>query len=496
MKTGTNNMLKAVLASIGISLMLSGCQTAVVEVESVVIDKESIDVMRDATVQLTATVLPDNATDSEVTWRSSDNGVAIVSATGEVTGVAIGTATISATAGGQAALCRVNVIGKATEAISIEPNTLSIARNEEYRLKVSFTPEDTDQTSVTWKSSDPSVADVDQSGWVTAYSIGEITITAVCGEADATATVTVTPIQMESFELSPGTADVVTGGYIKLRATVYPEDADWDNMDWSSSDETVATVDGTGRVHALTAGDVTISAKFGNLSSSCKLSVVDPKAAVGDYYYSDGTWSGTLDESKEVIGIVYYVGQHENDFSDYSATGIGKSRCNGYVMALTNACDKYCYWGPEDHSSLGCYPVDDHGERMNNYDDNSGDNDWSGYDYTKRIEAAAVANGGPGPDTAAQYPAIYYTLSYDDIVAAPSGSSGWFLPAISQLWELYMNMDLLSKAEAGLPNDWYWSSSEDFYAYDIALGINMGSRVVRANWKESRTNFVRCVLAF
>lgn len=488
--------IKGFLAALGMSLMFSGCQTPVIEVQSVVIDKENVDVTRDGTVQLTATVSPENATDNEVVWRSSDNGIATVSSTGLVTGVAVGTATISATAGGQAAMCRVNVTDKVTEAISIEPASVSIARKEEYSLKVKFTPEDSDQRTVEWSSSDTTIVKVDNSGWITGCGIGEATITAVCGEASATASVTVTPIQMQSLSLGPQNADVIIGGYIKMRTTISPEDADWDVMDWSSSDETVATVDETGRVHALGTGTATISCRFGELEANCTLSVVEPGASVGDYYYSDGTWSGTLDPDKEVIGIVYYVGQHENDFSDYSATGIGKTRCNGYVMALADAFADYCYWGPEDQSDLECYPVDNHGERVDNYSNNGGDNDWSGYDYTRKIVAAAEANGGPGPDRAATYPAIYYTLAYGDMVKAPSSSSGWFLPAVSQLWSLNQNKGLLSKAGAELPDEWYWSSSEDFYAYDIAIVVDSGGNRILDNYKETMASKVRCVLAF
>ena len=65
---------------------------------------------------------------------------------------------------------------------------------------------------------------------------------------------------------------------------------------------------------------------------------------VGDYFYSDGTFSTEREASKTCIGIVFYVGQHENDGSDYSATGIGQAKCHGYAVAVQDAASN-CIWG-------------------------------------------------------------------------------------------------------------------------------------------------------
>lgn len=86
--------------------------------ESLTLNLESVEFEEGASVQLTAVITPDNATDKSVTWSSSNASIATVDATGKVTGVKVGTATITATtANGLTATCNVTVKAKADSAI-------------------------------------------------------------------------------------------------------------------------------------------------------------------------------------------------------------------------------------------------------------------------------------------------------------------------------------------------------------------------------------------
>lgn len=86
---------------------------------------------------------------------------------------------------------------------------------------------------------------------------------------------------------------------------------------------------------------------------------------------------------------------------------------------------------------------------------------------------------------------------HEETVPTPENSTGWFLPAISQLWCVFENRQLLEDAGAGMKVDWYWSSSEDYWGPSQgALGLNMNSSNVRYNMKTSNTNLIRPVLAF
>ena len=131
---------------------------------------------------ITATVKPDDATNKALTWKSSDETVATVDATGKVTGKKIGTATITATAqdgSGVSGSCTVTVLSD-VKTVTVEPANLTLGQNKSYTLKatVEVFGSGTD-TGVTWTSSDTTIATVDATGKVTATDkVGTVTITA------------------------------------------------------------------------------------------------------------------------------------------------------------------------------------------------------------------------------------------------------------------------------------------------------------------------------
>ena len=86
---------------------------------------------------------------------------------------------------------------------------------------------------------------------------------------------------------------------------------------------------------------------------------------------------------------MFAVGHSEYDASDYSSTGIGKAKCNGYVIALNDASTSYAMWGPKGQE-LGCYPKDEFGDPIQNGRENGQYNDWYG-----SSSEAAVDNPGP-----------------------------------------------------------------------------------------------------
>ena len=137
---------------------------------------------------ITATVKPDDATNKALTWKSSDETVATVDATGKVTGKKIGTATITATAqdgSGVSGSCTVTL--SPVKKVTVEPANLTLGQNKSYTLKatVEVFGSGTD-TGVTWTSSDTTIATVDATGKVTATDkTGTVTITATSKAAPA-----------------------------------------------------------------------------------------------------------------------------------------------------------------------------------------------------------------------------------------------------------------------------------------------------------------------
>ena len=157
------------------------------------------------------------------------------------------------------------------------------------QLSATTTPED---AQVTWTSSDETIATVDQTGLVTAIKAGKVTITAKTADAEASCEITVkaAPVQ-SSLTLNIEEAELSEGESIQLSATTTPEDA---QVTWTSSDETIATVDQTGLVTAVKAGKVTITAKTADAEASCVITV---KAGSG----IDG-----IDADSEVSVIAYH----------------------------------------------------------------------------------------------------------------------------------------------------------------------------------------------
>ena len=170
--------------------------TTPIEVESISI-RSSLTLVIDSEETLALTFTPENATNKNVTWDSSDKTVASVDAAGKVTALKLGTTDITVTTedGGKTATCNVTVVAEAivVESVSlIESLTLSLG--EVATLVPTFTPENATNQNVTWSSSDEKVASVDATGKVTGLKAGtaDITVTTVDGEKTAKCAVTVT----------------------------------------------------------------------------------------------------------------------------------------------------------------------------------------------------------------------------------------------------------------------------------------------------------------
>lgn len=98
-----------------ITMMFSLTACGKVAVENVVLDKSTATIKVEETLQLIGTVIPNDATESTISWQSSSNSVASVSATGLVTGIGEGTCTITASADGKFAVCVITVKKKAPD---------------------------------------------------------------------------------------------------------------------------------------------------------------------------------------------------------------------------------------------------------------------------------------------------------------------------------------------------------------------------------------------
>ena len=226
---------------------------------------------------LTAVVTPENATEKDITWTSSDEKVATVDKSGKVTAVSGGVAVIRAatTTDDVFAECKVTVkVSSKTISLSSEKATLYL--DEELTLKATLTPEDVTNKNIIWSSSDESIATVDENGKVTAKNKGTAVITAKTEDTGLTATCEITVIKhVTSVSFVNDSETVYVGKTLTLKATVLPADAENRKLIWTSSDEKVATVK-NGKITALGSGTAVITAKSedGNNFAFCIVRVL------------------------------------------------------------------------------------------------------------------------------------------------------------------------------------------------------------------------------
>lgn len=156
--------------------------------------------------------------------------------------------------------------------VVLSNSTANVAVGGKVTLTATVNPSNASNPAVTWTSSDATVASV-SNGVVTANKVGTATITATAEGKTATCTITVVPetIPAEKVELDKTTAELVAGKELNLTGVVTPATST-DNIVWTSSDETIAKVV-DGKVTALKAGTVTITATAGTKSATCTITI-------------------------------------------------------------------------------------------------------------------------------------------------------------------------------------------------------------------------------
>jgi uncharacterized protein YjdB len=177
-----------------------------IPVTGVTLDKTSYEMTVGDEFTLSATVTPDNATNKNVSWSSSNSSVATVD-NGKVTAVKVGTATITVKTedGGKTATCEIIVKSIPVEGVTLDKTSIEITEGEEIRLTATVTPDNATNKNVSWSSSNSSVATVDN-GKVTAVKAGTATITVRTEDGGKTASceVTVKNYQNEGIDENNG----------------------------------------------------------------------------------------------------------------------------------------------------------------------------------------------------------------------------------------------------------------------------------------------------
>lgn len=285
------------------------------------------DVLGDS-AQLVATVRTSQGvvTDREVIWSTSDPRVAVVSSGGLVKARNPGLVTVSATSEGHADSATITVVPIPVARVTVSPLAPTVDIAGTVYVAVSLADRNDQlltRRDVTFTSNDEDVALVDQRGLVKGVAEGSVTITATSEGVSGAATIRVGgPILVDRIEIDPRAAAITEGTSVQLTARAFRCDASLANcsiitnpqVDWTSSDPAVATVDATGRLTALSAGTAEITAGADGIAGASAVTVLSPApvalaSVVAGYYFTCGLTSA---------GHAYCWGQNA-----YGQLGVG-----------------------------------------------------------------------------------------------------------------------------------------------------------------------------
>lgn len=392
----------------------------------------------------------------------------------------LGSTTIVAVLGSSIAKCAVSVDPIAVTGISLNKTSIQLVVGATETLSAKVTPDNATSPSISWDSSDKEVATVDN-GVVTAVSAGKATITAASSSFTAECVVEVKTIEAESLTLDVASKLLTVDESFIVNATILPEGTTYKNVEWIVDDPKVIKIEPfdavesdnlvSAKVIALNAGNAKLTAVIKDIKATCSFSVkskeipaTDPK--IGDYYYSDGTWSdgGLLSinsdgtkavwatekpapvEGKTVIGIVF-----QTDQSRFSELEQKQGFTHGLVFCTKGA--------HAPGAQLTKYAMNEGIDCIGNH--KRGDSWYK--DIYGQLWTATVRNTYPG-EQLEQYPAFDWTTT-DFVPSAPAKTSGWFVPSIGQLWDCMANLGGVEVAQ-------HLSGLRD-YGYDVTYFGNV-----------------------
>lgn len=306
--------------------------------DAVILNQNEIGIKKGSGYQLISTVLPEEATNKQVIWESSDPSIVSVNeVTGYVEGVKEGSAvvTVKTLINEKQSECLVNVLNTHVLITGLYFNEkyISLAVGYTHYLTYRTTPSDATEINLKFTSSDPSVATVNEKGMVTGVKEGSAIITATSSNGLVKDTTYVTVYKKgtstvvggesistnnypESINIKDESINLTVGASNQLHTEVLPKSSN-QKISWSSSNSSIATVNENGLVIAKKTGTTTIVAKTINgLTDSCVVTV--------------GNYSTKVREIKIT--------------TDYSVLNIGQQKQLVVAFTPSNATNKTINW--------------------------------------------------------------------------------------------------------------------------------------------------------
>lgn len=230
-----------------------------------------------------------NALDAaNVAWKSAAPEIATVNLEGVVSGQRVGETNISASVEGTSGTAIVRVIAPEPERIEISPENPTILIGEQLQLTARVLDDSGNELAgqtLSWNSTNPAVATVDGAGVVTAVQQGQTTVRVTAGEVQAIGTVVVEPKPLARIELLPAALELQVGDTARVVPQLYDEAGtriEGADVHWAAQDPAVVTIDDSGLVTAISAGQSRITASAGGVSAHASVTVVPIAAASVD----------------------------------------------------------------------------------------------------------------------------------------------------------------------------------------------------------------------
>lgn len=242
---------------------------------------DSLDHYIGETFPLVATITPDNVDDNTIIWTSSNENIATVSESGDVTLLAEGDVEIIATASnGVAGKVPFAVKEKHVESVDIENESIDLILGEEQKINAIVLPNDATYPELIWTIDNPEIASVSDDGVVKALSCGNAVITASSkNNMSDSISIQVNEIKAESLTIE-GENKMQVGDFIYLSAIFSPTNTTNQNVKWEINDSEIATIDSDGKLTAQKSGKVTVIATSANgIKAEYEVKISSPATA-------------------------------------------------------------------------------------------------------------------------------------------------------------------------------------------------------------------------
>ncbi|MCH5235638.1 MAG: leucine-rich repeat protein [Muribaculaceae bacterium] len=237
--------------------------------------------------QLGKTLNPEEIGGENVVWISSDENVATVNSEGVVTANGAGITEITVYLQDYPEIfstCEITVDNVQVEWINIINPISDLTVGDSYQFEIEIYPENAFYDSLKWSSSDENVATVNSEGVVTAIGAGTTEITVYVNDYPdvfATCEITVDNVHVEWINIVNPISELKIGESYQFELEIYPEEAVYDSLTWSSSNDNVAIVDQTGLVKGISEGYVFINVYCDDKWTTCGFSVVEDAGVEG-----------------------------------------------------------------------------------------------------------------------------------------------------------------------------------------------------------------------